>query len=320
VFAADDEPVLTDAVVRDIGQTYGFCLGQSLALDAIGKKFPEISQQARIGKLQFDASFGASITNMEAFMARRDDEWAKAKSELRDKIATTIASQTLTPDSAKKFVETVAKRAKGEIPSPVIETLLTFHPSYISKPASEFADGYKARFTSDGSGKAKGVRFHLDYPKSWSSADGDRPNIVRKFRSQNGRGFEMITVSVMPLFPPGQKLTDKEVEEMFAEFATPKGLKEMLPDGASFVAGGPIRLDGRPGIFQKYYHKWQQLDLTLSSRTVTYTGYYQTSMIQIQCMVTSEAKDEQNQKQRFDKLEPLFKLVANSFVIESQWK
>lgn len=74
VFAADDEPVLTDAVVRDIGQTYGFCLGQSFLLDAIGKKFPEISQQARIGKLQFDASFGASITNMEAFMARRDNE------------------------------------------------------------------------------------------------------------------------------------------------------------------------------------------------------------------------------------------------------
>lgn len=317
VFAANDEPVLTDAVVRDIGQTYGFCLGQSFLLDAIGKKFPEISQQARIGKLQFDASFGASITNMEAFMARRDNEWAKVKSELRDKIATTIASQTLTPDLAKKFVEAVAK---GEIPSPVIETLLTFHPSYISKPASEFADGYKARFTSDGSGKAKGVRLHLDYPKSWSSADGDRPNIVRKFRSQNGRGFEMITVIVKPLpFPPGQKLTDKEVEEMVAEL-TLKAIKEPLVDGARIVAGGPIRLDGRPGFFQKYSLKQQQLDLTLSSLAVSYTVYYQTSMIQIQCGVFSEAKDEQNLKQRFDKFEPLFKLVANSFVIESQWK
>ncbi len=43
-------------------------------------------------------------------------------------------------------------------------------------------------------------------------------------------------------------------------------------------------------------------------------------MIQIHCQVGSEAKEEQTLKQRFERFETLFKLVANSFVIESQWK
>lgn len=318
---ANDEPMLTDATARDIGQTYGFYLGQSYSLDAIEKKFPNLASQARIVKLQFDASFGSSITNMDAVLTRRGSEWSKIKKDLEDKMATTLGGQTLTLDSASEFTKVVGNRAKGDIPSPVIETLLTFHPSYISKPGTEFLDGFKTRFSSDGSGKAKGIRFHLDYPKSWSSAEGNRPNIARKFVSQNGRGLEMIMVVVMSLpVPPGQKPTDKEIEEMAAEVATPKELKEMLPDGANFVAGGPLRLDGRPGFFQKYSLKQQQLDYTLSSMVVSYTAYYQTTMIQIQCQVSSPEKDDQSLKQHFDKFEPLFKLVANSLVIDSQWK
>jgi hypothetical protein len=312
-----NEPVLTDATARDIGQAYGFHLGQNFSLDAIERKFPELAPQARIAKLQFESSFAASITNMDGVLSRKGGEWGKVKSELRDMIAATLGSQTLTTNSAKDFVEIVTKRAKGEIPSPVIETLLTFHPTYIAKPGSEFLDGFKARFASDGSGKAKGVRLHLDYPKSWSSADGNRPNIVRKFVSQNGRGFETIMVIVKSLpLPPGQEITDKDIEEM----ATPKELKEMLPDGAIFVSGAPLKLDGRLGFYQKYSLKQQQLDFTISSLVVAHTVYYKTSMIQIQCQVGSEAKDEPALKERFERFEPLFKLVANSFVIEGQWK
>lgn len=313
--------VLTDATARDIGQAYGFHLGQNFSLDAIEQKFPELAQQARIAKLQFESSFAASITNMDGVLSHKGGEWGKVKTELRDKIATTLGSQVLTSNSAKDFIETVSKRAKGDIPSPVIETLLTFHPSYIAKPPREFLDGFKARFTSDGSGKARGVKFHLDFPKSWSSADGNRPNIVRKFVSQNGRGFEMIMVIVKSLpLPPGEKLTDKDIEEMVAEVATPSELKKMLPDGARFISGDSLRLDGRPGFYQKYSLKQQQLDFTVSSLAVSYTVYYQTSMIQIQCQVSTESSDEQALKQRFEKFEPLFKLVANSLVIEGQWK
>jgi hypothetical protein len=318
---AESKPVLTDAVVRDVTQAYGFYLGQSFTLDLIETKFPDIAPQARMARLQFDASFGSSITNMDSELARGGGGWSKTKGELRDKIATTLGTQPLTPDSAKEFAEAVTKRAKGEIPSPVVETLLTFHPYYLSKPACEFTDGFKARFSSDGSGKAKGVRLHLDYPKSWSSAEGNRPNIVRKFVSQHGRGFEMIMVIVKELpFPTKQDVTDKEIEELVAELATPKALNKMLPEGASLVAGGPLKLDGRPGFYQKYSLTQQRLDLSFSTQVVSYTACYKTSMIQVYCQVSSETEDAKSLKQHFEKFEPLFRLVANSFVIDSQWK
>lgn len=320
-WSVEDEPVLTDAVVRDIGQTYGFHLSQSFSLDAVEQKYNDIAPQARIARLQFDSRFGSSIRNMDAVLSRNGGEWPKVKTELRKKIFAMYDNQAVTRDLAKSFVETVSKRANGEIPTPIIETLLTFHPSYIAKPGREFLDGFKVRFTSDGSGKAKSVRFHLDYPKSWSSADGDRPNVVRKFVSQNGRGFEIITVIVKSLpLSPGQKLTEKDIEGMVSEVATLKELKKMLPDGASFISGGPIRLDGRPGFYQKYSLKRQRLDLTFTSMIVSYTVYYQNSIISIHCAVGSEAIEEQNVERRFDRFEPLFKLVANSFMIESQWR
>ena len=161
----------------------------------------------------------------------------------------------------------------------------------------------------------------MDYPKSWSSANGNRPNVVRKFVSQNGRGFEIILVTIKPLpLPSGQKPTEKDTEQMVAGIATNEGLKEMLPAGAIFLSGGQLRLDGKPGFFQKYSLRQQQLDIALSTLTVSYTIYYQTAMIQIQCQTGGEAEDEMILKERFKKFETLFRLVANSLVIESQWK
>jgi hypothetical protein len=47
---------------------------------------------------------------------------------------------------------------------------------------------------------------------------------------------------------------------MVAKVATPKDLKAMLPDDASFLSEGPLRLDGRPGFYQTYSVKQQRLD------------------------------------------------------------
>lgn len=320
LFAADDKPIMTDAVAKNIGKTYGFYIGQSLSLDAIEKTFPEIAPKVQVARLEFDSSFASAITNMDAVLAGKDTTWGQVKRDLQTKLATTFTNQILTPDSAKAFTDTVKKRAKGDIPSPIVETLLTFHPSFIAKPASEFLEGFKARYTSDGSEKAKGVKFHLDYPKSWSSAEADRPNIVRKFVSQNGSGFEMIMVMVKSLpFPPGQKPSDKELEAMVAEVSTATELKQMLPNGATFVAGGPIRIDSRPGFFQEFSLKQQRLDMTFASHAVIYTAYYKTWMIQLHCQVGRDASLEHGLQEHFDKFEPLFKLVASSLVIDSQW-
>jgi len=50
----------------------------------------------------------------------------------------------------------VEERANGEIPSPIIGTLLTFNPGYLRNPVAEYYDGFTYKYSSLGSEKAKG--------------------------------------------------------------------------------------------------------------------------------------------------------------------
>ena len=120
--------------------------------------------------------------------------------------------------------------------------------------------------------------------------------------------------------PPGKSLSTNDLERMVAEISNAKDLRTMLPGNATFLSGGPIRLDGRPGFYQTFTDKQQQLDIVFSSISVAYTVYYQTWAIQILCSSAAEVKEERLLKARFEKFEPLFKMVANSFVILSQWQ
>lgn len=51
-------------------------------------------------------------------------------------------------------------------------------------------------YTSEGNPKAKGVNFSLSAPISWRQNEGDRPNIVQKWASQNGSGDMCMSVMV----------------------------------------------------------------------------------------------------------------------------
>lgn len=73
-------------------------------------------------------------------------------------------------------------------------------------------------FRTQGHPKAKGVDFQVRYPASWRPAEGERPNIIQKFVSENGRGLEsiMLVVKDIPL-PEDYKPTKRELDEFFSD-------------------------------------------------------------------------------------------------------
>ena len=107
-------------------------------------------------------------------------------------------------------MQLVRARAKGDLPTPVIQTLLMFKPRYIRSPTAEFSDGYRQRYESAGTGKAKGVAFNLQVPISWKAMEGNRPNVVAKFVSENGRGLEFFVVLIraMPTSISGSEVAE----------------------------------------------------------------------------------------------------------------
>lgn len=311
------EPVIYDAVITEMSQAYGFYIGQDYSLDLIKSIDPRLDPQIQISKLKFKKSFGKSLSTIDSILLSKSMEWQKIKSRMNDKIKSSIKTTISDYDSDQlnDFVLLVEKRAGGDISQPIIGTLLTFNPRYLKNPTLEFTDGFKFRFSSKDNPKAKGLDFHLDLPKSWLAKEANRPNIVQKFISQNGHGSAMIMILVLSL-PDVNNVTEEDVKEITRS----DEMKDMLPENAQFIDGGFIKIDNLPGYDQEYKISNMGLDKEVITHTKAYNVYYKNKMISIQCSVVSPKDEERNTDSIFMKYKELFKLVAGSLVVQSQWK
>jgi hypothetical protein len=307
------EPVINNSVIHEMSQAYGFKVGQDYFLEIIEKKYLELKPQIQVAKLKFDKSFGSSISTIDSILSSKGDEWLKIKTQLDDQVKSSVNLNNYNYDQIKDFVQLVEARSKGEIPVPVIGTLLTFNTTYLKNPTYEFIDGFKHRFSSKGNIKAKGVHFHLDVPQSWLAKEGDRPNIVQKFISQNGHGFAMALVLVLEL--PGMNISEEDIKELSRSDES----KEMLPKNSQLIKSGFIKIDGLPGIYQEYKIRQLQIDKELLMHIIGYSVYYKNKLIVIQCSVAS-SDDEKNVDAIFMKYKELFKSIAGSLVVHNQWK
>jgi len=309
---------LSNALAKDIGQAYGFYLGQDYSLNEITKKYPSLSGLALIAEKKFSASFKSSIEGMDAIMSKHTKkEWEKIKSQLTKQIASSININQITESQARQFIELVSQRAQGNIESPVIETFLLFKSGFQEHPEREFLDGYKYKYKTNGSGKAKGVAFSIESPKTWKAKEGNRPNIVQKFVSENGKGLELLLILIknMPL-QPGEKITEKDV----SEFLNPKDIKDFIPDGATYINSGKLTLENLPGLWVHFKMNMSRVRNSVAMETIMYTIFYKNKMIQIQGQVMTSVNGKQMDSGGLKKYEKLFDLMANSFVLPGMYK
>jgi len=308
------EPVINNTVITEMSQAYGFKIGQDYSLEIIEKKYPDLKPKIQIAKLKFEKSFGNSISTIDSILSSKGAEWLKIKQQLKDQVKSSVNLSGYNFEQLQDFVSSVESRANGDIPNPIIGTLLTFNTNYLKNPTYEFTDGFKYRFKSTGNLKAKNVDFHIDLPKSWLSKEGNRPNIVQKFVSQNGHGLVMALVLILEL-PGVSNISEEDIKELSQKEES----KEMLPKNSQFINSGFIKIDGLPGIFQEYKISQTQIDNEVLMHTVNYNVYYRNKMISVQCSVSSTSDDEKNTDSVFNKYKELFKLIAGSLVVQSQW-
>ncbi|WP_018402694.1 hypothetical protein [Marinobacter gelidimuriae] len=309
---------LSNALAKDIGQAYGFYLGQNYSLSKISKKYPSISGLAFIAEKEFSATFKSSIDGMDALMAKyAKNEWDKIKKQLTTQISSSINIDKISETQAHQFVELVRERVKGNIESPVIETLLLFKPGYNNDPEREFLDGFKYKYSTNGVGKAKNVAFSIESPKTWVAKEGNRPNIVQKFVSENGRGLELLLILIkeVPL-QPGEKITEKDVLEIL----NPKDIQDFIPDGGVYLNSGKLTLESLPGFWVHFKTNMSRVRSTVGMETIMYTIFYENKMIQIQGQVMTSINGDPADRGGFKKYEKLFDLMTNSLVIANMYK
>lgn len=307
------EVQLSNALAKDIGRTYGFYLGQDYSLNEISKKYPSMAGLALIAETEFSANFNSSIEGMNALMSTHaKTEWERIKSQLTNQIADSIKINQITESQARQFIELVRQRAKGNIESPVIETLLLFKSGYERHPEREFLDGHKYKYTTDGAGKSKGVAFSIEAPKTWTAKEGNRPNIVHKFVSESGRGLELLLVMIMEMpLPPGESMTDEDV----AEILNPTDIKDILPEGAEYINSGKLALENLPGFWVQFKLNTLRVRNSIGTETMMYTIFYKNKMIQIQGQVTTSVDGKAMDRGGLKRYEKLFDLMANSLIV-----
>lgn len=315
---AESEPEPTQPRINQLGKAYGFARSQELSLELIKKQFPDLTEQADLVSVTFNASaFGEGAKGVVFELEEKlgPKGWATNKENAEDEIAQLLAGKQLTQDEALSYLEEVKKRAKGQISESTRATLLSANPRFVREPAAEFAEGFRQTFRTKGHPKAKGADFSIAFPASWGKREGYRPNIVQVFGSGNGNGNVMCNILVKDLGVNSEELPPEEVRAFFE----PGALKDLIPDGATLLEAKSMALEGAPAGMVVFDQTEQRLDMSLTVRMTQFLTVQKNRMIAIQFGIYSlpDAKESLDESQ--ERNLPLFRSVANSFVYNDRY-
>ncbi len=309
--AQPKEPNLSTELFGDMAHTYGVWMGQNLTFTKVEEAFPELRPNAQVARMKFHAVFGKSMAAIESKLSEvSKEQWGSFKARMAKEGARLLSSDTYeNRDKAINFIVGIEKRTKGElIDRRALQTLLIWNPEFRRNPADELAAGFKSKYESDGVGKADTVKFKLEYPSSWSAADGERPHIVKKFVSEAGRGPETALVFV-------KRFTQRDgatADEMVSQLGSPRA-KETVPPGGLLYSAKRISFDGLPGSLTEYRYKGDRMGIEFVSHVFSYSTAWRGRLIQLQVYCPDDNAS-------VERIAPLVRLMANSFVIMSQYE
>ena len=111
----------------DLSKTMGFVIGQRNSLNYITENHPALYPRARIAESEFNLTFGVAEKNIERSLRNiLMDEYPEYIATLEKEIKSIFESQQINRGFAIQFLDEVGLRARGEIPSPMLETLLHY--------------------------------------------------------------------------------------------------------------------------------------------------------------------------------------------------
>ena len=300
----------TNEKVKDAGMAYGFVTGQNVSLEQVATKYASLAQEARLARWLFDLQFKQAADALKDALEKTlgPTGWHKFDTELKAK-QKEMAKTPFTQDEARQFIASVHQRTQCKaMMANVCRTLLNAHPSYRKYPHKEFTQRFTETFKHDGSGKAKGLAFNIQYPMSWVVKEAKRPNIAFKAVSDT---TDMFMVTIRNTDEP---LTPKDWEDAM-NLETDQGV---VGEGARILEFGRYTIESQPGMWITSEQTMQRGRHELSMFATHFLTSYQDKFIVLQGMVPA-GEDKTKGKERFKQLETLFDLMANSFVLPQMY-
>lgn len=310
----------TDNLIRSkfkrVGEAYGYIKGQEYSLDHIKKKYPQFELNISKAQMSFNLTFGKSKEGIKKYLAEYlgQNKFNEYEGVLMVEMKKMWGNQIFTEEIATNYISEVESRAKGNIATPVLETLLSFQ--FSDRPQDELTSGFTTTFKTKGHPKSKNTDWQIKVPKSWKAEEADRPNIIQKFRSDYGSGYQniMLIVKEMPL-PKGYKITSEDLNDLFTE----KEMKDMVPNGGKFISFTKMTIEKNIGGMIELELSGERLDIKMKIRMVQFMFIRENKMYILQGTVGSE-KANTDLSLEMKKYLLLYKLVANTIVVNDQNK
>ena len=308
------QAVRQDKTIR-ASMVYGYFTGIETALANISELNPNFRSEVNQLNLLLTTNFGQSKKNAVKYL-NGIDNWEDIMKSKMDSIKQIIHTNILfsTNEETATYLKELEKNLKGNIPSPMLENILSFQ--YENQPSKEFSNGYTYTFNTKGHKKSKNTELILTIPKSWSSQEGKQPNIIQLFVSDCGNGSNSISILTQEMPYTKEELgnlTFEEIDKLYKEDLFTEEYAKNFIDG-KFISYKPMNIAGRAGFLVVYEVINERMGMKIKMRNNAYIFHDVTYLHFINCGIGTPTLEE-NLEEKLNIINPLFFMIVNSIVV-----
>lgn len=308
------QAIKQDKAIR-ASSVYGFFSGIESGLEYTSKFNPNL--QSDISQLNYllTTNFGQSKKNALKFL-NKIDNWEKLIKPKIDSVQENIFSNIIlsSEDDIKLYLKELELKLKGNIPSPLLENILSFQ--YENQPHKEFSNGYIYSFNTKGHKKSKNTELIITLPKSWTSQEGKQPNIIHLFTSDCGNGLNTISLLTTEIPYSSEdiaKLSFEQIDKMYNEDIFSEEYAKNFTRG-KFISYKPMSIAGRAGFLVVYEVIQEKMGVNIKMRNNTYVFHDLTYLHVINCSIGTGILTD-NLEETSKVTDPLFFMIVNSIVV-----
>ena len=273
---------LREPKYKRVSAAYGYLIGQEHSLELIKNQFPQLETNILKANSSFNSTFGKSKEGMKIYLVDYLGQvgFESFEDTLISQIQELLAKQKFTEEIAKNFILEVENRAKGNIYSTVLETILSFQ--FSDRSQDELTSGFTIIYKTKGHLKSKNTDWQIKVPKSWKAEEADRPNIIQKFTSDYGAGNHTIMIMVKEMaLPEGYKIPKEDLNNLFTETE----MKELVPENGKFLSFTKMTLDNNIGGMIEFEQTVERLDFKVKIRMIQFMFIRGNKWYYLQCGV-----------------------------------
>jgi len=308
------QAIKQDKSVR-ASMVYGYFTGIEITLANISELNPKFRSEVNHLNLLLTTNFGQSKKNAIKYL-NGIDNWEGLLEPKMDSLKQLIQTNILlsTNEETAIYLKELEKNLKGNIPSPMLENVLSFQ--YENQPSKEFSNGYTYTFNSKGHKKSKNTELILTIPKSWSSQEGTQPNVIQVFTADCGNSSNSINILTqeMPFtIVELENLSFEEIDKLYKEeLFTEEFAKNLIDD--KLISFKPMNIAGRAGFLVVYEKITEKIGKKIKLRMNTYIFHDVTLLHFINCGIGTLNISE-NLEEKSNLINPLFLMIVNSIVV-----